>query len=152
MLLSEKIDHDLKKALKEGDTLRVSTLRFLKASLINFAIEKKAKQLEDPDVLEVIAKLIKQHQESIQGFMKGNRQDLVEKETKELEILKSYCPPPLSREELLVWVKEAIQQSGAQDIRDLGKVMKLLIPKTKGQADGRLINELVKESLEGKMT
>ena len=147
--LVEKIDEDLKLALKAHDTLRVSILRFLKASLLNLSIEKRVQRLEDGDVLEVIAKLIKQHQDSIEGFTKGKREDLVAKETKELEILKSYCPKEASRDELLQWIQEAIQESGANGIQDLGKVMKLLIPKTKGKADGKVVNELVRGALEG---
>ena len=147
--LVEKIDEDLKFALKAHDTLRVSILRFLKASLLNLSIEKRVQRLEDGDVLEVIAKLIKQHQDSIEGFTKGKREDLVEKETKELEILKSYCPKEASRDELLQWIQEAIEDCGANGIQDLGKVMKLLILKTKGKADGKVVNELVRQALEG---
>lgn len=150
MRLAEKIDQDLKTALKARDTLRVETIRFLKASLLNLAIAKRVEQLEDPDVLEAIAKLVKQHEEAIEGFSKGNRQDLVTKETKELEILKSYCPPQASREEILEWVKTAVEESGAEGLQDLGKVMKSLIPKTKGKADGKLVNVLVRQLLEGK--
>ena len=135
MLLTEKIEQDLKTALKEGDRLRVETIRFLRAFLINLAISKKVEKLEDADVLEVISKLVKQHQESIEGFSKGNRQDLVAKETKELEILRSYCPPQASREEILNWIQVAIRESGAKGIRDLGKVMKILMPQTKGKAE-----------------
>ena len=147
-MLAEKIDQDLISAMKERDTLRVETIRFLKASLMNLAIAKKVEKLEDTDILEVIAKLVKQHQESIDGFTKGNRQDLVEKETKELHILKSYCPPEASREEIIEWIKTAVRESGAQGVQDLGKVMKLLIPKVKGKADGKLVNELVRQVLQ----
>ena len=151
MSLAEKIEQDLKVALKERDTLRVETIRFLRASLINLAIDKKVAKLEDTDVLDVIAKLVKQHQEAIEGFQKGNRQDLVAKETKELEILRSYCPPQASREEILNWIMEAVQESGAKGLQDLGKVMKILIPRTKGKAEGKLVNDLVKQVLEGQV-
>lgn len=148
-MLIDKIDEDLKSALKNRDALRVSTLRFLKASLLNLAIDKKGEKLEDSDVLEVIAKQVKQHQESIQGFSQGNRQDLVAKETQELEILKSYCPPQATDEELREWIRAAIAESGAKGPQDLGKVMKCIMPKTKGKADGKRVNDLVKEALEG---
>ena len=151
MLLAEKIEQDLKIALKQRDTLRVETIRFLRASLINLAIDKKVEKLEDTDVLNVISKLVKQHQEAIEGFQKGNRQDLVTKETKELEILRSYCLPQASREEILNWIREAVQESGAKGLQDLGKVMKILIPKTKGKAEGKLVNDLVKQVLEGQV-
>ena len=148
MGLAEKIDQDLKVALKERDVLRLETIRLLKASLLNLAIAKRVEQLEDADVLETIAKLVKQHEEAIEGFSKGHRKDLVDKETKELKILRSYCPPQASREEILNWVKAAVQESGAGGIQDLGKVMKILIPKTKGKADGKLVNEMVRQMLE----
>lgn len=148
-MLVDKIDEDLKSALKNRDTLRVSTLRFLKASILNLAIDKKVEKLEDSDVLEVIAKLVKQHLEAIEGFSRGNRQDLVTKETQELEILRSYCPPQASDQELREWIQVAITESGAKGPQDLGKVMKCIIPKTKGKADGKRVNELVKEALEG---
>jgi len=151
-MLVEKIDEDLKVAMKAHDALRVSTLRFLKASLLNLAIAKRVEKLEDVDVLEVISKLVKQHHEAIEGFSKGNRQDLVTQETKELVILKSYCPPEASREELLKWIKGAVQESGAQGLQDLGKVMKLVMPKTKGKADGKAVNDLVKQVLESRIT
>ncbi|MBI4436911.1 MAG: GatB/YqeY domain-containing protein [Candidatus Omnitrophica bacterium] len=147
--LAEKIDEDLKTALKGRDALRVSTLRFLKASLLNCSIAKKVERLEDGDVLDVIVQLIKQHQDSIDSFSKGKREDLVAKETKELEILKSYCPHEASREELLQWIQEAVGESGAVGLQDLGKVMKLLMPKTKGRADGKVVHELVRQALEG---
>ena len=149
MALTEKIDQDLKLALKERDMLRVEIIRFLRASMLNLAISKRVEKLEDADVLEVIAKLVKQHQESIEGFSKGNRQDLVAKETRELEILRSYCPPQASREEIVSWIRDAVRESGAKSVQDLGKVMKILIPKTKGKADGKLVNDLVKQVLEG---
>ena len=147
-MLSEKIDQDLRLAMKEKDALRVSALRFLKASLTNLAIDKKVEKLEDPDVLDVITKQTKQHQEAIDGFKKGGREDLVTKETKELEILKSYLPPQASRKELLAWIEEAVQESGAQDLKDLGKVMKVIMPKTKGKADGKVVSELVRNFLQ----
>lgn len=151
-MLMDQIDRDLKSAMKEKDTLRVSTLRFLKASLLNLAIAKQTEKLEDSDVLEVLAKIVKQHQESIEGFKRGGREDLVAKETKELEILTSYLPPQASREELVQWIQDAIQESGAQGPQDLGKVMKTIMPKVKGKADGKTINELVREALEGRLS
>ncbi len=149
-MLADKINQDLALAMKAKDALCVSILRFLKAALANAAIAKRVSQLEDADVVETVLKLIKQHEESIEGFKKGNRQDLVAKETKEMEILKKYCPPEASREEILEWLRSAIQESGAQGIGDLGKVMKAVMPKVKGKADGKRVNELAKELLGGK--
>lgn len=150
-VLTEKIDQDLKRAMKDREDLRVSTLRYLKAFLINLAIDKKTEQLSDADVLDVISKLVKQHHESIEGFKKGGREDLVAKETTELEILKSYCPPQASREEILEWIKTAVQESNAKGLQDLGQVMKWIMPKVKGKADGGVVHELVRQVLEGQI-
>jgi len=148
-VLIDQIEQHLKEALKARDALRVSTLRFLKASLLNLSIDKKVDRLEDGDVLGVIQKQIKQHQDSIEGFSKGKREDLVAKETKELEILKSYCPAEVDREELIQWIREAVRESDAKGIEDQGKVMKLIMTKAKGRADGKLVNELVRQILQG---
>jgi len=149
MKLREKIDQDFKLALKNKDTLRISVYRFLKANLTNHAISKKLKELEDPDVIEVVTKLIKQHQESIAGFQQGGREELVAKETQEMEILKAYAPPPLSDEALRTLIQKAVQECQAQGPQDLGKVMKVVVPQTKGKADGQRVSQLVRDVLSG---
>ena len=149
-MLADKITQDLTGAMKARDTVRMSILRFLKAALANDAISKKTDKLDDAAVIEVIRKLIKQHEDSIEGFKKGNRDDLVSKETQELEILKSYCPPEAGREEILGWVREAVKESGAQGPQDLGKVMKRVMSKAKGKANGKRVNALALEVLGGK--
>jgi uncharacterized protein YqeY len=110
-------------------------------------MEKKKKSLEDSDCIVVIKRLIKQHQESIEQFKQGNRQDLVDKETKELEILKSYLPPELSEDEIKKIIEEAVTLTGAQDLKDMGKVMKEVAAKIAGRADNKLVSDLVKERL-----
>jgi uncharacterized protein YqeY len=110
-------------------------------------MEKKKKALEDNDVVAVIRKQVRERQDSIEQFQKGNRLDLAEKETKELEILKSYLPPEFSPEEIKKIIEEAISVTGAQDMKDMGKVMKEVTAKVAGQADGKLISDLVKERL-----
>lgn len=145
MPLHETISEDIQRALKAQDQTRLSTLRFLKASLQNLAIEKRKKVLEDAEVLEVVARLIKQHRDSIEGFQKGGRQDLVQKEQAELAILKSYCGPELGDKELEALIEETVHQSGASGF---GQVMKLLMPKVKGRADGQRISTLVRQRLE----
>ena len=147
MNLEGKIFNDYKEAMKNRDTLKSSVLSFLRAAMINVGIEKKKKSLDDNDVIAVIKKQVKQHQDSIEQFQKGNRQDLADKETKELEILKSYLPPELPAEEIKKIIEEAIVLTGAQDMKDMGKVMKEVTAQIAGRADGKLVSDLVKERL-----
>jgi len=146
-MLEEKIFNDYKEAMKNRDTLKSSALSFLRASLINVAIEKKKKNLDDSDCIAVIKKQIKQRQDSIEQFQKGNRQDLADKETKELEFLKSYLPPELPVEEIRKIIEEAVVLTAAQDMKDMGKVMKEVTAKIVGRADSRLVSDLVRERL-----
>ncbi len=145
--ISEKIDSDLKEAMKQRDTIKISTLRMLRAAIKNLAIEKRTESLEDGDVLQIISKQARQHEDSIREFSRGGRQDLVEKETRELEILKGYLPRPLSSEEIVAIVGEVIAEVGAQTRADMGKVMKVCMEKMKGRADGRTISQIVSEQL-----
>jgi len=146
-MLEEKILNDYKNAMKDKDAVKSSTLSFLRSEMINVAIEKRKKLLDDPDVIGVIKKQIKQRQDSIEQFKIGSRQDLVDKETKELEILKSYLPPELPAEEIKKIIEESIVVTGAQDMKDMGRVMKEVNAKIAGRADGKLISDLVKEKL-----
>jgi hypothetical protein len=146
-MLEGKIFNDYKEAMKNRDTLKSSALSFLRASLINAAIEKKKKNLDDNDCIAVIKKQIKQRQDSIEQFQRGNRQDLADKETKELEILKSYLPPELPLEELKKIIEEAVALTAAQDMKDMGKVMKEVTAKITGRADSKLVSDLVRERL-----
>jgi uncharacterized protein YqeY len=147
MKLEEKIFNDYKEAMKNKETLKSSALSFLRASLINVAMEKKKKNLDDSDIITVIKKQIKERQDSIEQFQKGNRQDLADKETKELEILKAYLPPELSEEEIKKIIEEAVTVTGASGMKDMGKVMKEVTAKIAGRADGKVISDLVKERL-----
>ncbi len=147
MGLSEKIGNDLKEAMKAKDATKVSTLRFLRSDLEKKAIEARSKELEDAQVLEVIRKQVKQHQESLEAFKKGNRTDLAEKEEKETAILKSYLPAELSEDQVSAVIQECIQESGASSPKEMGQVMKLAMGKLKGQADGKLVSRLVSSAL-----
>ncbi len=146
MGLREKIDADIKDALKSGAKDKVSALRMLSAALKNKQIDKR-RPLTDEEVIETVRSLIKQRKDSIEQFTKGGRQDLVDKETAEVAFLEVYLPQQLTREELEGMVREAIAQTGAQGARDMGKVMKALVPMVAGRADGKLLSELVKSSL-----
>ncbi len=147
MSLEKKIEKDLIIALKAKEETKLSTLRFLKAALKNYAIEKKAKELKDRDIISIIRKQIKQRRDSMEAYEKGNRPDLLEKEKKELEILKTYMPEELSVDELKKIVSQAIEEAGAKTTREMGKVMSLVIPKVEGRADGKTISKLVVEEL-----
>ena len=146
MGLRDKIDADTKDALKSGAKDKVSTLRMLNAALKNKQIDKR-RPLTEEEVIETVRLLIKQRKDSIEQFAKGGRQDLVDKETAEVAVLEAYLPQQLAREELEVMVRDAISQTGAQGARDMGKVMKALIPLVGGRADGKLVSELVKNAL-----
>ena len=146
MGLREKIDTDTKEALKSGAKDKLSTLRMLNAALKNKQIDKR-RPLTEEEVFETVSSLIKQRKDSIEQFAKGGRQDLVDKDTAEVAVLEVYLPQQMSREELEVMVRDAVAQSGAQGARDMGKVMKALIPMVGGRADGKLISELVKNAL-----
>jgi len=146
MALKEKIDSDVKEALKSGAKDKLSTLRMLNAALKNKQIDKR-RPLTEEEVVETVRSLIKQRKDSIEQFAKGGRQDLVDKETAEVTYLEAYLPKQLSREELESMVRDAVTQSGAQGAKDMGKVMKMLIPALGGRADGKLVSELVKQTL-----
>ena len=146
-MLEEKILNDYRGAMKSKDTLKSSVLSFLRSDLLNAAVAKKKDKLDDSEVLAVIKKQIKQRQDSVEQFTKGNRLDLADKEKRELEILKSYLPPQLSEDEIKKIIEETIAAVGAQGAKDMGKVMKEVSAKIAGQADGKLVSDLVKQRL-----
>ena len=146
MGLREKIDADIKDALKSGAKDKVSALRMVSAALKNKEIDKR-RPLTDEEVIETVRYLIKQRKDSIEQFAKGGRQDLVDKETAEVAILEVYLPKQLGREELEALVRDAVAQTGAQGPKDMGKVMKALVPMIGGRADNKLVSELVKSAL-----
>lgn len=146
MGLRERVDADIKVALKSGAKDRLSALRMLSAALKNKQIDKR-RTLTEEEVVETVRSQIKQRRDSIEQFAKGNRQDLVDKETAEVQVLEEYLPRQLSLEELDAMVRDAVSQTGAQGAKDMGKVMKALIPMVGGRADGKLVSELVKRTL-----
>jgi uncharacterized protein YqeY len=146
MGLREQIDADIKAAMKSGAKDKVSALRMLSAALKNKQIDKRA-PLVDSEVLDTVRSLIKQRKDSIEQFAKGGRQDLVDKETAEVAVLEVYLPQQLGREDVEKLVREAIAQTNAQGARDMGRVMKALVPLIAGRADNKLVSELVKSSL-----
>ena len=145
-MLLEKIDKELKESIKSKNETKILTLRMLKSSIHNKEIEKKD-QLKDEEIIEIIKKEIKKHKESIDMFKKGNREDLVDNETKEVIILEKYLPPQLSEDEIRKLVKEIIAKINAKDKKELGKVMKEIMLQLKGRADGKIVNRIVLEEL-----
>ncbi len=146
-MLEEKILQDYKDALKQRDVVKTSILNFLRSEMNYYKIEKKKDKLEDPDVIVVIKKQVKSHQDSIEQFEKGGRVDLVEKEKKELEILKSYLPQELGEDELKKIVEEVISATPNATIKEMGRIIKEVMAKAAGRADGKLISDLVRERL-----
>ncbi len=146
MGLREQIDADIKAAMKSGAKDKVSALRMLSAALKNKQIDKRA-PLNDGEIGDTVRSLIKQRKDSIEQFAKGGRQDLVDKETAEVAFLEVYLPQQMAREEIEKIVREVIGQTGAQGAKDMGKVMKALVPLLAGRADNKLVSELVKSSL-----
>lgn len=144
--LQKRISDNIKQAMKSGDTLKRDTLRMLMAAVKNGEGAKLA-PLDEGEILAIISKDVKRHQESIDAFKKGNRQDLVDKETAEMAILQSYLPKQLGRDQIVTAVKEVMAAVGAKGPGDKGKVMQQLMPKLKGKADGKAINDVVTQLL-----
>ena len=148
MSLQQRITDDMKTAMRDGDALKVSVIRMLRATFKNKEIEKgKGNPLTEQDVIETLVSSVKQHKDSIDQFRKGGRMDLVSKEEKELEILQSYLPQPLSVEEVREKARTLIREIGAQGPKDMGKVMKALMPHVTGRADGSVVSQVVKDLL-----
>ena len=150
MPLNETIAADLTAAMKAKDAPRLSALRMLKAAVTNKGMVEKGRDLEDAEVLQVVASLVKQRRDSIEQFTKAGRTDLVDKETAEIAILEHYLPPAVSPEEVEAAVAAAIAETGASSVKDMGKVMKAVMPKLAGKnADGKAVNEAVRRKLGG---
>jgi uncharacterized protein len=150
MPLNEKIAADLTAAMKAKDAPRLSALRMLKAAVMNKGMVEKGRDLEDAEVLQVVASLVKQRRDSVEQFAKAGRTDLVDKETAEIAILEHYLPPAVSAEEIEAAVDTAIAETGASSAKDIGKVMKAVMPKLAGKnADGKAVNDAVRRKLGG---
>jgi hypothetical protein len=146
--LSERLSDDLKKALKSGDRERVSVIRMIMAAVKNKEIDKRA-PLDDVEIQKVLLSIVRQRKDSIEQFSKGGRQDLVDKEARELSIVQSYLPEQLTEQEIKEIISRVIEETGAQDMKDMGRVMKGVMEKTKGLADGKAVSQLVRERLSG---
>jgi len=135
--------------MKAGEKIKVSTIRMILAGIKNAEIAKRG-ELDEDELLSVLAREAKRRKEAIEEFKKGNRQDLVDKETQELKVIESYLPEQLSEEDVLKIITEVMQEVGASSPGDLGRVMGRVMPRLKGRADGKLVNQIVREALEPK--
>jgi hypothetical protein len=147
MTLADEINSDIAAAMKRKDAPRLSALRMMKTAIVNKSVEK-GRDLEDAEVLQVVSTLLKQRKDSVEQFSRAGRSDLVAKETAEIAILEAYLPPAATREEIDAAVAAAIAETGATTAKDIGRVMKAVMPKLAGKnADGRAINESVRRTL-----
>jgi len=146
MDIDKKLDIEMKEAAKAKNKVKLSTIRLIKSALHNKEIDLK-KKLEETEILQTFASMVKQRNDSIEQFTKGDRADLVEREQQEIEIIKSFMPDQMSEEEIRAEIAAAVQKVGATAVKDMGKVMKELMPKIMGKADGKVVSEMVKETL-----
>ncbi len=149
MNLTQHINEDLKAAMKSGNKLRLETLRMLRAQIIEFEKKGLDRPMNEDDEMSILMSASKKRKEAIEIFTKAGRMELVEQETKELEIISEYLPKQLSREDAEKIIKNLIRESGAASMKDLGKVMPLAMKELKGKIDSKVISEIVKHELEG---
>ncbi len=146
MSLKEQLSADLKQSMKDKDVIVKSTVILVRAAILQFEKDNKV-ELIDEDIIGIISKQVKQRRDALEEFKKADRQDLIDQTNKEIEILTKYLPQQLSEEEVKIIVLSAIQEVGATSMKDMGKIMAVVMPKIKGQADGGIVNKLVKEYL-----
>ena len=146
MSLKETLMDDLKVAMKEKDVIRKNTVQMVRSAVLQFEKDNKT-ELSDEGVIEVIAKELKRRRDVLPEYEKSGREDLIADISREIEILLAYLPKQLTKEELEVIVADAIAEVGATSMKDMGKIMGVVMPKTKGRADGKMINEIVKAKL-----
>ena len=146
MAFKERINEQMVLAAKAKDKIRLSALRMLKSGLHNREIDAK-RELNEGEFLQLLSSMVKQRKDSIEQFAKGGRKDLVEKEEAELKVIEEFLPAQMSEAELDASIAEAIREVGAEGVRDMGKVMKVLMPKLTGRADGKAAGEKVKTRL-----
>ncbi|GIO85318.1 hypothetical protein J25TS5_22500 [Paenibacillus faecis] len=146
MSLSERLNEDMKQAMKSQDKFKLSTIRMVRATIKNLEIDLK-RPLNDNEVLDILSREIKQRKDALQEFEKAGRDDLAAGVRAEAEIIAEYLPEQLSEEEIKVIVQQTIQETGATSKAEIGKVMSALMPKVKGRADGKLVNQAVQQLL-----
>lgn len=147
MSLKDKLMDDMKNSMKNKDTIRKNTITMIRAAIKQKEVDER-KELSDEEILDIISKQLKEKKMVIEDFRKGNREDLVELTEAEMKILLEYLPEQLSYEEVKRIVKDTIDDMGEVTSKDIGRIMKEVMPKVKGKADGSLVNKAVKELLE----
>lgn len=147
MSLKERLAADLKEAMKNKDQLRKNVITLIRSDIKQIEVDKRV-ELEEQDIIEIISRQLKQRKDALDEFHKGGRQDLVEQTEQEVHYLLQYLPEQLSEEEITNIVKETISELGANSIKEMGKVMAAVIPKVKGRADGKMVNQAVKQQLQ----
>lgn len=147
MELREKIMADIKAAMIAKDSVKLNTLRFLQSAIKNKEIDSRPNPITADDVMGVIKKLVKQRKESIDQYQAANRQDLADQEAAELKVMEAYLPAQMSKEQVEAIVVEVVAALGAKTAKDMGPVMKEVLAKTAGQAEGKMISELIKAKL-----
>ncbi|OXS62497.1 aspartyl-tRNA amidotransferase [Cohnella sp. CIP 111063] len=147
MNLAERLNDDMKQAMKAGEKFRLQTIRMVRASIKNHEIELR-RPLDDNETLNILSRELKQRRDSLLDFEKGGREDLVSNVRAEIEIISEYLPRQLTEEEIKAIVVQTMQETGASSKADLGKLMGALMPKVKGVADGKLVNAIVQQSLQ----
>lgn len=145
-MLKEKLMEDLKEAMKEKQTLRKNVVQMIRAAILQVEKDKQI-ELEDNQILEIIAKEAKKRKDSLSDYEKSGREDLINQVKEEIEIISEYLPKQLTKEEITEIVKQVIEETGATSIKDMGKVMKPAKEKMGATADGKTINEVVRELL-----
>jgi uncharacterized protein YqeY len=146
MTFKDKIEQEMVQAAKAADKIRLSALRLMKNGLHNREIDLK-RELNESEFLQYLSGMVKQRKDSIEQFEKGGRPDLVEKEEAELKVIQEFMPAQMSEVEIDAVIAEAVRETGAVGVRDMGKVMKVLMPKVTGKADGKMVGEKVKQIL-----
>jgi len=148
MTILDRLERDMKEAAKARDGVRLGAIRFARSELKNRQIEL-GRELEDDDVIEVLARIAKRHRESIEQFSGAGRNDLVKGESAQLEVVEGYLPARLSEGEILEIVDATISETGASSMKEMGVVMKSVMPKVKGRADGSAVKKAVQSRLGG---
>lgn len=147
MSLSERLNEDMKQAMRDKAKFKLSTIRMVRSTIKNLEIDLK-RDLDDNEVLDILSREIKQRKDALQEFEKAGRDDLTSNLKAEIEIISEYLPTQLSEEEIKVLVKQTIQETGASSKADMGKLMSALMPKVKGRADGKVVNQTVQQFLQ----
>lgn len=147
MSLKEQLNNDFKEAMRNRDQLRKNVITLIRSEIKQIEVDKRI-ELEEQDIIEIISRQLKQRKDALEEFNKGNREDLAQQAEEEAQILLSYLPEQLSEEEITKIIKETIAETGANSIKEMGKVMAAIMPKVKGIADGKLVNQIVREQLQ----